>query len=291
MGSLKSFLATYRKAKVQSNYTAAVTHNLPKGVGSKPGKQKRKAPANIRKPDVDSVINPFLLQDQTASESDIIPAESGESSSINVVTSNQVQQLNIHPQYISLSLHLTSHNNMSTLPIPANVVQDTHPNISLPGASLQPEGSAVSKTIAPHGNVSLVHGHSKATPVQSLAPTLNEPLPVVNASSFQVKFLTGAIKVCAGCRNGYQRGPDGKGLPPPPYDLCLVRKEQHLFYNVASGRQQLSALRNVHYHANLTCPKACCQSFDRSQVQIPDEMRNKVLPEHWFFLLQTYGCV
>ena len=40
MGSLNSFVATYRKAKVQSNYTAVVTHNLPKGVGSKPGKQQ-----------------------------------------------------------------------------------------------------------------------------------------------------------------------------------------------------------------------------------------------------------
>ena len=71
----------------------------------------------------------------------------------------------------------------------------------------------------------------------------------------------------------------------------LVRKEQHLFYNVATGRQQLSALRNVHYHANLACPKARCQNFDPSQVQVPDEIREKLLPEHWLLLLQTYGCV
>ena len=124
-----------------------------------------------------------------------------------------------------------------------------------------------------------------------LHPQLNDRLPVISASSFQVKFLTALIKVCAGCRNGYQHEPDEKGLPSPPYDLCLVRKEQHLFYNVVTGRQQLSALKNVHYHPNLACPKARCPSFDSSQVQIPNEIKEKLLPEHWLFLLRTYGCL
>ena len=66
MGSFNSLVVAYRKAKVQSNYTA-VTHNLPKGVGSKPGKQKRKAPANVQRPEVDYVINPFPAQDLATS--------------------------------------------------------------------------------------------------------------------------------------------------------------------------------------------------------------------------------
>ena len=41
LNGLNSFVASYRKAKVQSNYTAVVTHNLPKGIGSKPGKQQK----------------------------------------------------------------------------------------------------------------------------------------------------------------------------------------------------------------------------------------------------------
>lgn len=272
MGSLHSFIASYRKAKVGSNYTAVVTHNLPKGVGSKPGKQKRKAPANVQKPDVNSVINPFLIQDPTESESytGSISSESGESSSYNFMTSSQVQQLNSCPQYVSSSLHLSSQN-MSTSPVLASSSNGSSAKCtaSTPAtasyAHLRPDTSV--SAIPKHG---LVHGHSQATPVpvscKSSSPPFNQQLPVVNASSFQVKFLTAAIKVCAGCRNGYQRGPDGKGPPPPPYDLCLVHKEQHLFYNVSSGRQQLSALRNVHYHANLTCPKARCERFDPSQL-------------------------
>ena len=44
---------------------------------------------------------------------------------------------------------------------------------------------------------------------------------------FEIKILTPAIKICAGCRKGYMRASDGKKCLPPPYDLCLVHKEQH----------------------------------------------------------------
>ena len=286
MGLLNSFVASYRKAKVQSNYTAVVTHNLPKGIGSKPGKQqKRKAPANVQKPEVDSVVNPFPAQNlATTSESDTGQLETTELSSLNIVTSNQVQQLNIQPQYLSSSLQICS----GSIPTTTSTGPHVSVCVTTSCADLPTEKLVVSMP-----NLSFVPPRSQPTSIAhaSFTPQLNDRLPVVNASSFQVKFLTASIKVCAGCRNGYQRGLDGKGLPSPPYDLCLVRKEQHLFYNVVTGRQQLSALKNVHYHPNLTCPKARCPSFDSSQVQIPNEVREKLLPEHWLFLLHTYGCV
>ena len=59
----------------------------------------------------------------------------------------------------------------------------------------------VSKT--QHGNLSLVHQPSQIAQCHTpYAPWLTEQLPVVNASTFQVKFLTASIEVCAGCRNG-----------------------------------------------------------------------------------------
>ena len=75
---------------------------------------------------------------------------------------------------------------------------------------------------------------------------------VVNAGPFQVKLLTPAIRVCAGCRGGYN--PEGGNSPS---NVILVRKEQHLYYNVVTGRQQASSMMNVHYHANLSCPRVC----------------------------------
>ena len=68
-----------------------------------------------------------------------------------------------------------------------------------------------------------------------------------NYQPFEVKFLTGHIKICVGCRQRYNHCRDGKSLTPPN-DLCLVCKEQHCYYNVVNNRQQLSSLSNVHYH-------------------------------------------
>ena len=49
--------------------------------------------------------------------------------------------------------------------------------------------------------------------------TANQGAPpaVISSHPFQLKFLTAAIKVCAGCSSGFDRG-------SPPKDLCLVRK-------------------------------------------------------------------
>ena len=72
-------------------------------------------------------------------------------------------------------------------------------------------------------------------------------------------------------------------------DIILVRKERHLYYNVVNQRQQLSALSNVHYHANVVCPRLKFPLFNPKHVEVPNEVRLKLLPEHWLFLLQTFG--
>ena len=109
-------------------------------------------------------------------------------------------------------------------------------------------------------------------------------LSVISSHPFQLKFLTPAIKVCAGCRGDYDRG-------NPLHDLCLVRKEQHLYYNVVNGRQQYSSVSNVHYHANTNCPRLRCSGFNPNMIEIPDSVRDKFLPEHWLFLIQVFGIV
>ena len=51
----------------------------------------------------------------------------------------------------------------------------------------------------------------------------------ISSDLFQVMFLTPSIKVCGGCKKGYNRAADGKSSLPPPHDLCLARKEQHFY--------------------------------------------------------------
>ena len=76
---------------------------------------------------------------------------------------------------------------------------------------------------------------------------------------------------------------------PPPNDLCLVHKEQHMYYNVANARQQSSSLSNVHYHANVECPRARFANFEPSTVEVPDDLKPKLLEAHKLFLFQTFG--
>ncbi len=84
----------------------------------------------------------------------------------------------------------------------------------------------------------------------------------------QVKFLTASIKVCAGCGGGYD----------PPMDIILVRKERHLYYNVVNQRQQLSTMANVHYHANVVCPRLKFPLLDPKTVEVPEDVRPKLAP-------------
>ena len=107
---------------------------------------------------------------------------------------------------------------------------------------------------------------------------------IVKAGLFQVKLLTPSIRVCAGCRGGYTRDASS----PSDY-VILVRKEQHLYYNVVTGRQQPSSMMNVHYHANLSCPRVRCLSFNPAEVKIPEEVGAKLSPEQWLFLIRTFG--
>ena len=107
---------------------------------------------------------------------------------------------------------------------------------------------------------------------------------IVSESPFEIKFIT-----LSSCRNGYARPSDGKSCLPPPLALCLIHKEQHLYSNVIYGKQQLSRLTNVHYHANASCPRIRFANFNPNSVQVPEDVGPKLKPEHWLFLLQCFG--
>ena len=60
---------------------------------------------------------------------------------------------------------------------------------------------------------------------------------IVKAGPLQVKLLTPSIRVCAGCRGGYN-----SDASSPSYYVILVGKQQQLYYNVVTGRQQSSSM-------------------------------------------------
>ena len=77
---------------------------------------------------------------------------------------------------------------------------------------------------------------------------------------FFVKFLTKQIKICQGCRAGYQRDIEGNSLPPP-YDIVIGHLERQQFCDRVTGLTRLSRETCVHYHVFLSCILAKHSSF------------------------------
>ena len=106
---------------------------------------------------------------------------------------------------------------------------------------------------------------------------------VVKAGPFQVTLLIPSIRVQAAEVTIIEM------RAHLVHYVILVRKEQYLYYNVVTGRQQPSSMMNVHYHANLSCPRVRCLSFNPAEVEIPEQVGTKLSPEQWLFLIPTFG--
>ena len=68
----------------------------------------------------------------------------------------------------------------------------------------------------------------------------------------------------------------------------LTRPSQGLNVNQLL-QQQLLRVTNVHYHANVSCPKLQYADFNPNLIQVPKDIQSKLKPEHWLFLLQSFG--
>ena len=260
MGCLNTFLKGYNKGtKVQPNYTAAVTHGLSKAVGNKPSKQKRKGPSTSRKAEIESIVDPLEPVDTTDITCD--------------VTTNDMQEVlpsssNAVCGMLGTNSAKTNQSATDTQMISSNQILQLNVN---PSTALS--------------TVTIKHSEFKS-PAE---PTRSQSIISSSAGPFQLKFLTALVKICAGCRGPYSRAADGKSPPSPPMDIILVRKEQHLYFNNVTGRQQLSTPSNVHYHANLSCPRQRCPDFDPNKVEVPHDVKKRLQPAHWLFLVQTFG--
>ena len=226
---------------------------MSKAVGTKPNKPKRKGPSTLRKAEIESIVDPF--QPYNASITDEI-------------TPNDIQ--GVIPSSSSAICGVQGTNNTETTQMISNnqILQ----------LNLNPSTA--------HSTVTINH----QAPTQVISSTYTQSV-IGSAGPFQLKFLTALVKICAGCRGAYGRGADGKSPPSPPMDIILVRKEQHLYFNNVTGWQQLSAPSNVHYHANLFCPRQRCPNFNpnNNNVEVPDDVKDTLLPAHWLFLFQTFG--
>ena len=108
------------------------------------------------------------------------------------------------------------------------------------------------------------------------------------SNPFFVKFLTKQIRVCQGCRSGYQRDLNGDPLPPP-YDIIIGHFERQQYSDPVTGLTRLSRETCAHYHAHPQCIYAKHPKFQPNKVHIHDEVLKKLSGIHKQFLIKTFG--
>lgn len=107
---------------------------------------------------------------------------------------------------------------------------------------------------------------------------------------FWVVLVCGNISRCQGCSGKILRTANGKPLPPPD-DIVLQHKEQVLFQNPKTGNFQLSHdMRNVYYHAHLSCVMKKYQAFQAgAHLRIGGDTLLKLSEVHKSYLLKEFG--
>ena len=283
MNYLEEFLTYYRKLKVSVNYTAVAMHDQSKSVGKKSGNLKRKG-SSAKKPEIETYTDPF--QHTGISDYVSMPTTQSQTSVSQTTSPQNTSSFESGDTSLFSSQDTSPFFSQDASPF---VAQDTSHQNTLPSIS-QNRQSFFSRSIPPSQALQAV-GTQISSPFAyqvNNAFHLPQRIAIPDNQPFEVKFLTGYIKICAGCRNGYARSPNGKVLPAP-LDLCLVHKEQHVYYNVINNRQQLSSPSNVHYHVDVSCVRLRYPDFNPQAVQIPPDVRMRLQPAHKVMLYQTFG--
>lgn len=122
------------------------------------------------------------------------------------------------------------------------------------------------------------------TPLAPRGPSTSIPvLASPKTQPFSLKLLTPSIKICAGCRLGY----DPRA---PPYDICITHPETRQMLNQATGCM-MTVGTNAHYRVGSDYIKPRFHNFDPSHLIIPTALRNKLLlnPLYSALILQELG--
>ena len=93
-------------------------------------------------------------------------------------------------------------------------------------------------------------------------PSPMRPCP----SPFILRFITGNITTCIGCKNRYPKSPQ------PGYDLCIEHQEWRQFMSPSTATPQ-SKFGNAYYHCKLECIWLRWPNFVASDLVVPPELQ------------------
>ena len=91
--------------------------------------------------------------------------------------------------------------------------------------------------------------HFASSAALTNSPFQPSPIPPANTNLFYVKFISGNIQACQGCRATLHT-PDGN-IPSPPYDLAIARAERRQFRDTSSTLITPRKETAAHHHCRL----------------------------------------
>ena len=120
------------------------------------------------------------------------------------------------------------------------------------------------------------------------APDSKPSISTQNSPVFTLQWLTGKIRKCYGCGNSLRT--DSGAVPKPPFDIVVRYKERRYYRDPDTQTLKLTKKEeNTYYHPMLKCIHMKHPSFSKSQLYIPVDLANSLLPLHRSHLFDTFG--
>ena len=264
---LSSFCTWWKSQHKGPNVDSLAMSGLPKGVAGQKGGVAKHGRRGRRKD-----TNTSTLVTTTDRISTCTPVASATPTSTNAVSdtsafgdgSGQESQFNSHFYY-------------SYPPVPLPSLQESPSSFAPHIQSLRMQGSPL-YSCPPHG----LYG----SPYQSIASPSSSSYSPHGIQPYYLKMLTKQIRVCSGCRFGYD---NEVCVPAAPYNMCISHQES---YQVSPRSQQVSRFTTktvVHYHANLDCIWKKNPNFIPTSLKIPSEVMSKLVEANKTYLIKFFG--
>ena len=159
------------------------------------------------------------------------------------------------------------------------------PDIVVSRPSLQASSTMSSFCHSPSIATNPCMFYNTTYPYPYLSPTPTLP---VNPNPFYLKFITGNIRVCQGCK-GSLRTSDNS-IPPVPHDVCVARAEKRPYRDASSGNLVTpSSYKAAHYHLALACIQSVEPTFMPTSLQIPTDVYGQLSQSHKDLVMMQFA--
>ena len=125
--------------------------------------------------------------------------------------------------------------------------------------------------------------HATSTIVGTPHPSVTSFQPH-GIEPYFVKMLTKQIRICAGCRLGFN---NEKAIPPSPYNICIGHEEVQQI-TPSSGKTPFTTKTIAHYHANPSCIWMKNASFMPESIQIPPGVHEQLDQRNKYYLMEYF---